>query len=124
MGGLFPETSESFLRAQHDSPSRSDKSWPLAGARGNLGVDAAERQMGSFPGPVGGAARQAVTAATGLGPNLSDADHAAWVARRGAKKKMSKKDGVGVTRREAGGVKRGSKRLSGIYLRQGGGHYP
>ena len=97
--GAFREVCASVLRMQNAFLVRSGRSLDFASAQGNLGTNApmlhalrkVDAPMRRLFGPRGGAVRQDVLAATGVGGN-SDAedDFAALLAHRGAKQKRGR----------------------------------
>ena len=92
MGGSAPQVLASVLCLQNASLSRSQESLVLASVQGYLGISAVARQRRRFLGPRDGVARQDVLAATDVDGNSNDEDDfAAWVGRRGAKKKSDEK---------------------------------
>ena len=87
MGGDFPEAFESGLLTQSASSWKSDESPVLASFQGNRDFATVAKQMRRFFGSRGGAARlRALAAADADWFSRGKGDHAAWSARRKAKK--------------------------------------
>ena len=112
MEGGFPEGFVSILFAHNASLPENGKSSVLASIRSTLAFAAAARQMRRLFGSCGSAARQDVLIAAGADLfSGEESEHAAWLARRKAKKGKGEAKGGDTYRTSDGRI------LNGFNLR-------